>query len=166
MLVLWVWLVSVDRQRKTIYVFSRPLKSVNTWNRSPFWNALSREFRCRWCHLSCKLHPEIDNRFTFTLIKTTMRFKQIRKDIYRFWCQNGAILLISFWLNNESQIFPEKTQSVMDNLHILCLFTFHCTSWPIFITPLGNGNGIVFVLKLSNSLDNFQQEYLWAIYMI
>jgi hypothetical protein len=33
---------------------------------------------------------------------------QIRKDIYRFWCQNGAILLLSFWLNNESQIFPEK----------------------------------------------------------
>ena len=87
---------------------SRPLKSVNTWNRSPFWNALSREFRCRWRHLSCKLRPEIDNRFTFTLIKPTMRFKQIRKDIYRFWCQNGAILLLSFWLNNESQIFPEK----------------------------------------------------------
>ena len=25
----------------------------------------------------------------------------------------------------------KKTQSVMDNLHILCLFTFHCASWPI-----------------------------------
>jgi hypothetical protein len=60
-------------------VSSRPLKSFNTWNRSPFWNALSREFRCRWRHLSCKLRPEIDNRFTFTLIKTTMIFKQIRK---------------------------------------------------------------------------------------
>jgi hypothetical protein len=34
----------------------------------------------------------------------------------------------------------------MDNLHILCLFTFHCASWPIFTTPLGNGNGIVFAL--------------------
>jgi hypothetical protein len=90
---------------------SRPLKSVNTWNRSPFWNALSLEFRCRWRHLSCKLRPEIDNRFTFTLIKTTMRFKQIRKDIYRFWCQNGAILLLPFWLNNQSQIFPEKHSS-------------------------------------------------------
>jgi hypothetical protein len=87
---------------------SRLLKSVNTWNRSPFWNALSHEFRCRWRHLSCKLRPEIDNRFTFTLIKTTMRFKQIRKDIYRFWCQNGTILLLPFWLNNQSQIFPEK----------------------------------------------------------
>ena len=64
---------------------SRPLKSVNTWNLSPFWNALSREFRCRWRHLSCKLHPEIYNGFTFTLIKTRMRFKQIRKYIYRFW---------------------------------------------------------------------------------
>ena len=63
---------------------SRPLKSVNTWNRSLFWDALSLEFRCRWRHLSCKLRPEIDNRFTFTLIKTTMKFKQIRKDIYRF----------------------------------------------------------------------------------
>jgi hypothetical protein len=90
------------------YVSSRPLKSVNSWNRSPFWNALSREFRCRWCRLSCKLRPEIDNGFTFTLIKTTMRFKQIRKYIYRFWCQNGAILLLTFWLNNQSQIFPEK----------------------------------------------------------
>ena len=90
---------------------SRPLKSVNTWNRSPFWNALSCEFRCRWRHLSCKLRPEIDNRFTFTLIKTTMRFKQIRKNIYRFWCQNGAILLLPFWLNNQSQIFPEKNSS-------------------------------------------------------
>jgi hypothetical protein len=89
---------------------SRPLKSVNTWNRSPFWNALSGEFRCRWRHLSCKLRPEIDNGFTFTLIKTTMRSKQIRKYIYmcRFWCQNGAILLLPFWLNNQSQIFPEK----------------------------------------------------------
>jgi hypothetical protein len=46
---------------------SRPLKLVNTWNRSPFWNALSREFRCRWRHLSCKLRPEIENRITFTL---------------------------------------------------------------------------------------------------
>jgi hypothetical protein len=91
-------------------ISSYPLKSVNTWNRSPFWNALSREFRCWWRHLSCKLHPEIDNRFTFTLIKTTMRFKQIRKNIYMFWCQNGAILLlhVPFWLNNQSPIFPEK----------------------------------------------------------
>ena len=92
----------------TLFVSSRPLKSVNTWIRSPFWNALSREFRCRWHHLSWKLRPEIDNGFTFNLIKTTMRFKQIRKDIYRFWCQNGAILLLPFWLNNQSQIFPEK----------------------------------------------------------
>ena len=140
-------------------ISSRPLKSVNTWNRSPFWNALSREFRCRWRYLSCKLRPEIDNRFTFTLIKTTIRFKQIRKDIYRFWCQNGAILLLSFWL---------IIMSVMDNLHILCLFTFHCASWPIFTTSLGNGNGIVFVLKLSNSLDNFQifSGNLWVINMI
>jgi hypothetical protein len=30
------------------YVSCRPLKSVNIWNRSPFWNALSREFRCWW----------------------------------------------------------------------------------------------------------------------
>jgi hypothetical protein len=134
---------------------SRPLKSVNTWNRSPFWNTLSHEFSCRWRHLSCKLRPEIDNRFTFTLIKSTMRFKQIRKDIYRFWCQNGAISLLPFWLDNQSQIFPEK-QSVVDNLHILCLFTFHCASWPIFTTLLGNGNCIFFILKLSNSLDNFQ----------
>jgi hypothetical protein len=37
-----------------------------------------------------------------------MRFKQIRKDIYIFWCQNGAILLLPFLLNNQSQIFPEK----------------------------------------------------------
>ena len=86
---------------------SCPLKSVNTCNRSPLWNALSREFRCRWRHLSCKLRPEIDNRFTFTLIKTIMRFKQIRKDIYRSWCQNGADLLLPFWFNNQSQIFPE-----------------------------------------------------------
>jgi hypothetical protein len=35
---------------KHIDVSSRPLKSVNTWNRSPFWNALSCEFRCRWRH--------------------------------------------------------------------------------------------------------------------
>jgi hypothetical protein len=28
----------------------------------------------------------------FTLIKRTMRFKQIRKGIYMFWCQNGPIL--------------------------------------------------------------------------
>jgi hypothetical protein len=146
---------------------SRPLKSVNTWNQSPFWNALSREFRCRWHHLSCKLHPEIDNRFTFTLFKTTMRFKQIRKDIYRFWCQNGAILLLPFWLNNQSNI-SRKTQSVVDNLHILCLFTFHCASWPIFTTLLGNSNCIVFVLKLSNFLDNFQifSGNLWGINMI
>jgi hypothetical protein len=27
-----------------------------------------------------------------------------------------------------------KTQSVMDNLHILCLLTFHCASWSIFTT--------------------------------
>jgi hypothetical protein len=47
-------------------VSSRPLKSVNTWKRSPFWNTLSREFRCLWRHLSYKLRPEIDNRFTFT----------------------------------------------------------------------------------------------------
>ena len=114
-------------------VSSRPLKSFNTWNRSPFWNALSREFRCRWRHLSCKLRPEIDNRFTFTLIKTTMIFKQIRKNIYRFWCQNGAILLLTFWLNNQS-IISRKKPSVVDNLHILGLFTFHCASWPIFIT--------------------------------
>jgi hypothetical protein len=40
-------------------VSSRSLKSVNIWNWSPFWNALSREFRCRWRHLSCKLRPEI-----------------------------------------------------------------------------------------------------------
>jgi hypothetical protein len=91
-----------------LIVNSRPLTSVNTWNRSPFWNALSRGFRCRWRHLSCKLRPEIDNRFTFTLIKTTMKFKQIRKDIYRFWYRNGAILLLPFWLNNQSQLFPEK----------------------------------------------------------
>ena len=70
----------------------------------------SCEFRCRLSHLSCKLRPEIDNRFTFTLIKKTMRFKQIRKNIYRCWCQNGAILLLSFWLKNQiqSQIFSEK----------------------------------------------------------
>jgi hypothetical protein len=78
------------------------MTSVNTWNRSPFWNTLSREFRCRWRHLSCKLRPEIDNRCTFTLITIAMRFKQIRKDIYRFWCQNGAILLLPFWLDNQS----------------------------------------------------------------
>jgi hypothetical protein len=34
--------------------------------------------------------------------------KQIRKYIYRFWCQNGAILLLPFWLNIQSRIFPEK----------------------------------------------------------
>jgi hypothetical protein len=67
-----------------------------------------------------------DNRFTFTLIK------KIRKTTYRFWCQNDAILLLPFWLNNQSQIFPEKKQSVVDNLHILGLFTFHCASWPFF----------------------------------
>ena len=93
-----------------------------------FWNALSREFRCRWRHLSCKLRPEIDNRFTFTLIKTTMRFKQIRTNIYRFWCQNGAILLLPFWLENQSQMFPEKNSPYW----IICIswvcFTFHCTS--------------------------------------
>ena len=145
-------------------VSSCPLKSVNSWNRSTFWNALSCEFRCRWRHLSCKLLPEIDNGFTFTLIKTTMRYKQIRKDIYRFWCQNSAILLLSFWKSNISR----KTQSVMDNLHILCLFTFHCASWPIFTTLLGNSDCIVFVLKLSNSLDNFQifSGKLWGINMI
>jgi len=135
-------------------VSSRPLKSVNTWNRSPFWNAVPREFRCRWRHLAFKLRPEIDIRNTFTLIKTVMRFKQIIKDIYRFWCPNGAIILLPFWLNNQSTI-SRKTQSVVDNLHILCLFTFHCASWPIFTTLLGNGNCIVSVLKLSNSLDNF-----------
>jgi len=29
---------------------------------------------------------------------------------YRFWCQNGAImiLLLPFGLNNQSKIFPEK----------------------------------------------------------
>jgi hypothetical protein len=32
-------------------------------------------------HVSCKLRLEIDNGFTFTLIKTTMRFEQIRKYI-------------------------------------------------------------------------------------
>jgi hypothetical protein len=64
-----------------IKVSSRLLKLVNIWNRSPFWNALSREFRCRWRNLSCKLRPEIDNGFTFTLIKTTMSFNQIRKYI-------------------------------------------------------------------------------------
>jgi hypothetical protein len=88
---------------------SRPLKSVNIWNRSPFWNAVSREFRCRWRHLAFKLRLEIDIRNTFTLIKTVlMRFKQIIKDIYRLWCQNGAILLLPSWLNNQSQTFPEK----------------------------------------------------------
>ena len=150
-----------------IYISSRLLKSVNIWNRSPFWNELSREFRCQWRHLFYKLRP--DNRFTFTLIKTTMIFKQIRKDIYRFWCQNGAISLLQFWLNNQSNI-SRKTQSVVDNLHILCLFTFHYASWPtcIFTTLLGNGNRIVFVLKLSNSCDNFQilSGHLWGISMI
>jgi hypothetical protein len=99
---------NVNKHRICKFLSCRPLKSVNTWNQSPFWNALSREFSCRWRHLSCKLRPEIDNGFTFTLIKTTMRFKQIRKYIYSFWCQNGAILLLPFWLNNQSQIFPEK----------------------------------------------------------
>jgi hypothetical protein len=47
-------------------------------------------------------------------------------------------------------------KNTVRKLHILCLFTFHCASWPIFTTQLGNGNCIVFVLKLSNSLDNFQ----------
>ena len=31
----------------------------------------------------------------------------------------------------------------MDNLHILCLFTLHCASWPIFTTLLANGNTVV-----------------------
>ena len=31
----------------------------------------------------------------------------------------------------------------MNNLHILCLFIFHCASWPIFTTLLGNGNTVV-----------------------
>ena len=94
---------------KDIYhISSRPLKSVNNWNQSAFWNAVSHEFRCRWRRLAFKLRPEIDIRNTFTLIKTVMRFKQIIIDIYRFWCQNGAIFLLPFWLNNQSQIFPEK----------------------------------------------------------
>jgi hypothetical protein len=63
----------------------------------------------------------------------------------------SPIFSLPFWLNIQSQIFPEK-QSVMDNLHILCLFTFHCASWPIFTTQLGNRNCIVFVLKLTNSI--------------
>jgi hypothetical protein len=71
---------------KTMHRREHAIYPLVRWNRSPFWNALSHEFRCRWRHLSCKLRPEIDNRFTFTLIKTTMRFKQIRKNIYRFWC--------------------------------------------------------------------------------
>jgi hypothetical protein len=103
------WLMSVGQQngKNNNWYFLISFKVLREFMTLSL-NALSREFRCRWRHLSCKLRPEIDNRFTFTLIKSTMRFKQIRKDIYRFWCQNGAILLLSFWLNNESQIFPEK----------------------------------------------------------
>jgi hypothetical protein len=56
-----------------------------------------------------------------------MRFKQIRKDIDRFWYQNGAILLLSFWLNNESQI--------QSNLSIV-VTCGRLTKWPLYTGDL------------------------------
>jgi hypothetical protein len=79
--------VSTWKRSHYICISSRPLKSVNTWNRSPFWNALSCEFRCRWRHLSCKLCPEIDIRFTFTLIKQGSHYFEIRgRSDFSFRC--------------------------------------------------------------------------------
>ena len=57
---------------------------------------------------SDKTLPEIDNQFTFTLIKTTMRFKQIRMISIDFGAKMMPFYYYHFLLNNESQIFPEK----------------------------------------------------------
>jgi hypothetical protein len=52
--------------------------------------------------------------------------------------------LIKHTLIIKVKYFQKNTVSivtVVDNLHILYLFTFHCASWPIFTTLLlGNGN--------------------------
>jgi len=56
-----------------------------------------------------------------------MRFKQIRKDIYiDFGAKMTPFYYYHFDLNKSN--ISRKTQSVVDNLHILCLFTFHCAS--------------------------------------
>ena len=38
------------------------------------------------------------------------------------------VLLLPFWLNNQKSNISRRTQSVVDNLHMMCLFTFHCAS--------------------------------------
>jgi hypothetical protein len=62
-------------------LFSLPLRILSSIKICHHFGMQSREFRSRCRHLSCKLHPEIDNRFIFTLIKT---IRKLSKELLNF----------------------------------------------------------------------------------
>ena len=105
----------------------------------------------------------IVNKGVFCLIISYLRIKSY--NVLNYILYNNCSTDWSFPLIIKVKYFQRVCSG---NLHTMCLFTFHCASQSIFTTLLGHGNCIVFVLKLSNSLDNFQvfSGKLWGIIMI